>query len=294
MDIYTYIGHDKNTLENITKNITRYYVTYKIRKRSGKMRRIDAPQDPLKQIQFDIMNKVLYLFKAHPIAHGFVKSRSPVSNATVHVGKKYILTIDIKDFFNSIHGAKITDALRWLLKLQNKFTFTDEDCLLISQILCYNGGLPQGSPASPVMSNLVCLGLDKRLLHIAQNHSAEITRYADDITASSDIDNLKAVQLEIDTVVRLFGLRPNTKKTRHLRYYQRQMVTGIVTNKKLGVKKDRWRNLRARIHNLIRDKTEITKEEFQQMRGYIEWIKNLNPQRGNQLISQLSLVVVKP
>ena len=294
MDIYTYLGHDKATLENISQNITRYYVTYKIRKRSGKMRRIDAPQNPLKQIQSDIMHKILYLFKAHPIAHGFIKSRSPVTNATVHMGKKYVLTIDIKDFFNSIHHLKVADALKWLLKLQNKFTFTDDDCTLLSTILCYNGGLPQGSPASPVMSNLVCLGLDKKLSHFAAASSAVITRYADDITASSDIDNLKHLQNNIEQTVRLFGLRPNAKKTRHLRYYQRQIVTGIVTNKKLGVKKDRWRNLRARIHNLIRDKTVITKEEFQQMRGYIEWIKNLNPQRGNQLISQLSLVAVKP
>jgi RNA-directed DNA polymerase len=294
MDIYTYLGHDKTIVESIAADITRYYITYKILKKSGKMRRIDAPQGQLKQIQSDFLHKILYLYKAHPLAHGFVRDKSPVTNANCHLGKKYILTIDIKNFFNNIFQTKVINSLEWLFTLQNKFTYTADDCRLFSELLCYNGGLPQGSPASPVMSNLVCLGIDRDLAILAKNNNVTITRYADDITASGDDINLGQLRNDIYHIIRLYNLVPNTKKTRFLKYYQRQVVTGIVTNKKLGVRKSKWKNLRARIHNLIRDKGSITKEEFQQMRGYIEWIRNLNPQRGAQLISQLSLVPVKP
>jgi len=292
MDIYTYLGHTKADLEAITQDLTRYYITYKIRKHSGKSRRIDAPQEPLKSIQKDVMERVLYIYKAHPLAHGFVKDKSPATNAAAHVGKKYLVTMDIKDFFHSISELTVTRCLDWLLKQQTRFTYDATDTELLAKIMCYNGGLPQGSPTSPVMSNLVCLALDKKLEDFAQSQKAVVTRYADDIALSSDDPTIVKNYKTVLSMILHYGLKPNKRKTKIRKYFQRQQVTGVVVNEKLGVSKEKWRNMRAKLHNLIRDGKTISLSEYQQIRGFLEWIRSLNPTRGNQLIQQLSLIKV--
>ena len=294
MTIYEYIGYTKQDIEQIILNLPRFYITYKILKRSGKMRRIDAPQNPLKNIQKEILKKVLYLYKAHPIAHGFVKDKSPITNASAHVGRKYVLSIDIKNFFNSISEQTVQRCLIWLFKQQTKFTWNIDDCSIFAKLLCYNGGLPQGSPASPVMSNLVCLALDKKLAALAAANDVTITRYADDITLSSNDEKVLHISRDIYFLIISYGMRPNKAKTKFRRYFQRQQVTGIVVNQQLGTKKEVWRNLRAQLHNLQKDSTSITALEYQQMRGLIEWIRSLNQHRGQQLLNQLFLINVKP
>lgn len=294
MTVYDVMGITKADIEAVVLSISRYYITYKILKRNGKTRRIDAPQDPLKMIQRTFMEKILYRFRAHPIAHGFVHTRSPITNANIHVGKKYILTVDIKNFFNSIQENAISRCLEWLFGQQTQFTWDVADCVLLSKMMCFNGGLPQGSPASPVMSNLVCLAMDKRLADLAAANDATVTRYADDIALSSDTDKVLKLRSDIYRIIQSFGLVPNRAKTKFRRYFQRQQITGIVVNQKLGAKKEVWRKLRARLHNLSRDNKTLTKHEAQQVRGVIEWIKSLNPHRGDQLMKQFSLISVNP
>jgi RNA-directed DNA polymerase len=293
MDLYAYLGYKKSDLILLAGNLPKYYITYKILKKSGKTRRIDAPQPPLKEVQKEFLNKVLYLFRAHPIAHGFVKDKSPITNANAHIGKKIILTIDVKNFFNSISEQTVSRCLEWLFGQQTKFTWDSTDPVLFAKLLCYNGGLPQGSSASPVMSNLVCLSLDKKLASLAAANDLTITRYADDITLSCNDDKVLMVRHTVYQLLNRYGLVPNKAKTKVRRYFQRQQVTGIVVNTQLGTKKEMWRNVRAKLHNLKRDGKTLTPLEFQQVRGVIEWIRSLNPQRGNQLIGQLSTISVK-
>lgn len=292
MDVYSYLGHSKTDLEAITQDLTRYYITYKIRKHSGKSRRIDAPQEPLKAIQKDVMERILYIYKAHPLAHGFVKDKSPATNAAAHVGKKYLVTMDIKDFFHSISELTVARCLDWLLRQQAKFTYAPADIDLLAKVMCYNGGLPQGSPTSPVMSNLVCLALDKKLEAFAANNQAVVTRYADDIAVSSNDPGIVKNYKTVLSMILHYGLKPNKRKTKIRKYFQRQQVTGVVVNEKLGVSKEKWRNMRAKLHNLVRDGKTLTLPEYQQIRGFLEWIRSLNPTRGNQLIQQLSLIKV--
>jgi len=291
-DIYTILGYDKGTLEIIAQDIARYYITYRIKKRSGKTRRIDAPQEPLKSIQRSIVDKLLYQFRAHPIAHGFVHGKSPRTNALNHVGKKFIVTLDIKEFFNSIKEANVIRTLLWLSKQQKVYTYTDDDLSLIASLMCFRGELPQGAPTSPIISNLVCLGLDKKLSDLAASSNVTITRYADDIAISGDTLDTIRLRSTVFSHVYAYGLLPNKKKTKIRRHYQRQQITGIVVNLKTNIRKEVWRNLRAQLHNLHRDGKTLTLSEFQQIRGQIEWIKSLNQMRGAQLLQQLSKISV--
>ena len=294
MTVYEHLGYTRGQIEYVVLNLPRYYITYKILKRSGKTRRIDAPQNPLKNIQKDILQKILYMYRAHPIAHGFVKDKSPITNATIHVGKRFLVAIDLKNFFNSIHERRVSLTLEWLFQHQQTFTWGPEDCVLLSKILCYNGGLPQGSPASPVMSNLVCLGLDKRLAALAAANDVTITRYADDIAMSSNDKKVLDLRFAVYEQVQRFGLIVNRAKTKLRHHFQRQQVTGVVVNQQLGTRKEMWKNIRARLHNLQHAGNSLTPKEYQQVRGQIEWVRSLNPHRGDQLIDQLLVVNVKP
>jgi retron-type reverse transcriptase len=291
-DIYQVLGYDKTTLEVLTQDLTRYYITYRIKKRNGKTRRIDAPQEPLKSVQRAIVNNILYRFRAHPIAHGFVHGKSPRTNAEVHVGKKYILTIDIEDFFNSIEEHQVRKSLEWLFKKQQGFSYTDEDIVLLTKAMCFQGNLPQGAPTSPIMSNLVCIGIDKKLSDLAKNNNATITRYADDIALSGDTPDVVKLKTAIFSHIYGHGLKPNKRKTKIRKYYQRQQITGIVVNTKTSVKKEIWRNLRAQIHTLLLGGQAISQGDFQRLRGQIEWIRSLNLARGTQLLNQLSKITV--
>ena len=293
-DIYTILGFSKAAIEIITQDLARYYITYKIAKRNGKTRRIDAPQAPLKDIQRAVVDHILYNFRAHPIAHGFVHGKSPRTNAESHVGKKYIVTMDIQNFFNTITHENVKRTLTWLFPQQQVFSYTADDIDLLANVMCYQNVLPQGAPTSPVMSNLICLGLDKKLADLAKSNNATITRYADDIAISGDDPNVVKLRTAIYSHIYAYGLKPNKRKTKIRKYYQRQQITGVVVNTKTSIKKESWRNLRAQLHNALRSQQAIAQADFQRLRGQIEWIKSLNPTRGQQLLNQLSQLAVNP
>jgi RNA-directed DNA polymerase len=291
-DLYTLLGYDKADLELIVQNLSRYYITYKIRKRNGRSRRIDAPQDPLKAIQKQIVERVLYKFKAHPVAHGFVHGRSPKTNALVHVNKPMVLSVDIKNFFNTIRQERVQSTLTWLLGQHPFVTYTPDDLRLLTALMCYREVLPQGAPTSPVMSNLCCISMDKQLKALAKAANCNTTRYADDIVVSGYVRDVTNMLNPIYRMLAVHMFRPNRRKTKFRRHFQRQQVTGIVVNKQTGVQKETWRNLRAALHNLKRDQQNITLAEYQKFRGQIEWIRSLNPPRGEQLLRALSLITI--
>ena len=294
MTIYEYLGITKNELLNI--DVPRNYITYRIKKSNGKStRRIDAPMAGLKRIQNIILHKILYEFKPHDIAHGFVKGRSPRTNAEAHVGKKYIIKIDLENFFGSIHNFNVIFLLRYLLGVLSKKGLFDEsseeDLMLIADMLCLNGSVPQGAPSSPALTNLWCYWLDSELEKIKLNNTVQITRYADDITVSfDDKEKIGPIIKELTHLLRQKRLRINRRKLRVCSYNTRQKVTGVVVNSKLNTSKESWRNLRAALHNAKQN--SVSEKSIQQLRGKIEWLRSLNPVRGNQFLEQLGQLAV--
>ena len=110
------------------------------------------------------------------ISHGFERGKSIISNARVHKNKKYVVNMDIKDFFPSIHFGRIVG----FFQNNRYFKLPYEVAVIIAQIACYKGHLPQGSPCSPVIANLICNVMDIRILKLAKKYKLDYTRYADD------------------------------------------------------------------------------------------------------------------
>lgn len=204
------------------------YREFQISKKSGGTRKIEAPSDELKLIQLWIKENILDKFSVSQYAKGFKKGVSIYDNALPHVGKELLINIDLKDFFPSIGYKEIYKVFRYI-------GYTDSVSKLLTK-LCTNANdvLPQGSPASPALSNLVSLKLDKRLGSLAKSIGADYTRYADDITFSGK-KSIRKYESVIRKIISEEGYEINEEKYRIQYSFQRQEVTGLIVNDKVSV-----------------------------------------------------------
>jgi RNA-directed DNA polymerase len=165
------------------------YKIFEIKKRSGGKRLIKAPEPSLKLAQRRLA-KYLYeclaeLQKETPgrrsLAHGFEKNRSIMTNASLHKRRRYVLNLDLEDFFPSINFGRV----RGFFIKDHHFALQEKVATVLAQVACHDHTLPQGSPCSPVISNLIGHLLDMRLVRFAKIHKCTYSRYADDITFST-------------------------------------------------------------------------------------------------------------
>ena len=235
-----------------------YYKTFKIPKKCGEYREISAPTGDLKYVQTKLLQSLIkyqetiikeYGIKTN-ISHGFEKNKSIITNATIHRNKRYILNIDLHNFFGSFHFGRVRGFF-----LKNKyFKLPLEVATVFAQLTCYNGVLPQGAPTSPVITNFICRILDNRLLKIAKKYKLDYTRYADDLTFSTNkkdfIEIYEDFIEELKKEIEHSGFTINDKKTRLLYRNSSQIVTGLVVNKKINVHQEYYRKTKAMAHAL--------------------------------------------
>ncbi len=232
------------------------YSVFNIRKKSGGVREICAPNAGLKMIQQRLLGILNELYPPKVCVHGYVKGqkRGIKSNAEVHKSKNVIVNVDLKDFFPSINFGRV----RGLFK-SHPFNFNDEMATVLAQLCCHRNALPQGAPTSPVLSNCVCRRLDDQLLRFCREQKVNYTRYADDLTFST---GLKEFPKEIGTVqkegvvlskgivdiVYSNGFVINDAKTRFAKRNNRQEVTGLIVNRGVNVSRKFVRQVRAMLH----------------------------------------------
>ena len=128
------------------------------------------------------------------------------------------------------------------------------EATILSQICCLdnNGPIPQGGITSPFISNMICRRLDRTIFDLAQGFGMNYTRYADDITLSTNKHvDIKKINKQVEYVANAEGFKINKKKTRVLKKGQRQVVTGIIVNDGLNVNRKYIRNLKSLIYNCI-------------------------------------------
>lgn len=235
-----------------------YYKTFEIPKKNGEPRTISAPSGDLKELQAQLASALEEYQKALQkernikvnISHAFEKGKSIISNAQIHKNKRYVLNLDLQDFFPSIHFGRV----QGFFQKNRDFLLPYEIAVIIAQIVCYNKCLPQGAPSSPIISNLICQILDMRILKIAKKYKVNYTRYADDLTFSTNcagfLEQYSDFLREISAVIEKSGFVINEKKTRLQYRSSRQEVTGLVVNKKLSVNRIYVKKTRAMAHRL--------------------------------------------
>lgn len=132
--------------------------------------------------------------------HAFVRGRNCVTNAEAHLGRSYVLSLDVEEFFDSIRSCVLTellspDLLFWVLE---------------------DGAPRQGLPTSPLVANIAMLDADRRIRHLCDAlGGVTYTRYADDLTFGFDDLSLRSlVQQGVEMILKSMGLVLNRRKTR--------------------------------------------------------------------------------
>jgi retron-type reverse transcriptase len=227
-----------------------YYHETTIPKRTGGTRTIHAVQEPMKWLQRRTLEALDTVFEPSYYAHGFTKGHSILSNAGYHRRKKVIVKVDIKDFFPSINFGRVQGLFKG-----PPFFFGESAALTMAHICCLDAPesiLPQGGATSPYVANMICRRLDKRLADAGRMLNCDYTRYADDLTFSTnDIRHFSARHL-LGVVYRVLeeeGFRPNKEKTKILFPKDRQVVTGIIVNDGFNVNRKYVHSIRAILHN---------------------------------------------
>lgn len=245
------------------------YKTFIVPKKSGGIRLISAPASPIKIIQHKLKQVLDSVYSPKPATHGFVSGRSIVSNARLHKKRRYVLNIDLEDFFPTIHFGRVRG-----LFMGNPYNLNDEVATVLAQICCHQKILPQGAPTSPTISNMICARLDAKLQQLAKEHQCTYSRYADDITFStnrskfpsvlarlSDIGQIE-VGSELSSVIQENGFKVNAKKVRLQTKQQRQEVTGLIVNKYPNVPRQYVKQVRAILHAWSKFTLESTAKNY--------------------------------
>lgn len=255
---YLNIPPSKITYILFKRGVDSYYTEFEIPKKSGEPRRICAPTGDLKGVQRQLADalwehqKSIYeeLGIKPNISHAFEEGKSIITNAKIHRNKRIVINVDLSDFFDSIHIGRVCGFFE-----KNKhFNLPHEPAITIAQLACYQGKLPQGAPTSPIITNLVCQVLDMHLLSFAKRYRLDYTRYADDITFSTNdrafLETWDSFYAELEKKIRKAGFSLNEKKTRITYRDSKQVVTGLVVNKKISVDHAYCRKVRAMAHSL--------------------------------------------
>lgn len=294
------------------------YSNFDIPKRGGGRRSISAPPADLALIQrrlSDLLQDCLDGLstgdgaRRDQFSHGFRRRRSIITNADMHTNRRYVFNTDIVDFFGSIHFGRV---LGYFLK-DNRFSLTEEVAKTIAHIACYNKKLPQGSPCSPVIANLIGHVLDVRLVKLAARYGCTYSRYADDLTFSTNKrafpaeiaeqvgDHTWTAGTELLHHVNHCGFELNPSKTRMQYRDSRQEVTGLTVNRRINVPDEYARTVRAMVHHLVRTgsfefiqstidatgnvvavKKPGTPRQLQGMLGFVEWVDAWNRKRQRE------------
>lgn len=288
---------------------TTHYKRFYIPKKNGDKRLISAPMPRLKHVQYWILQNILEKIQLTNYAHGFVKTRSIVTNASVHTDKDIVINIDLKDFFPNISYKRIKGIFHSFGYSENIATIlallcteSDVDEIQMDGIDYYVAKgerfLPQGAPTSPALTNIITRKLDKRLQGAATKNGFMFTRYADDLTfscTSESSQNLTKLMWHIKKIIEDEGFFVHPKKIRIMRKGRRQEVTGITVNKKISLDRKTLKRFRALLHQIELNGPEGKtwgkgENILNSIKGYSNFIKMVDPQKAEKYIKKVNQI----
>ncbi len=282
------------------------YYRFEIPKKSGGTRHIAAPKTQLKAAQRQVLEQILQKAEVSDLSHGFLKARSILTSAkTHHTSPDLLINIDLENFFPTITFERVRG-------LYQSFGYSGYIASLLAMLCTYcermpleikgetkyikisERVLPQGSPASPMITNIICRNMDKRIDGLCKKLGLTYTRYADDMSFSymGDTENLAIGSFlnSINKIIESEGFHMKKEKTHILRKNNRQYITGIViNNEEIGVPKKWVKILKASIHNAEKLKDSggsVSNKTIYEISGKIAWLKSVNAKRYEKIIRQ--------
>ena len=271
------------------------YSEFKIPKKSGQHRLILAPITSLKIIQRKLSQILYSVYEPKASVHGFVSDRSILTNAQQHSNKRYVLNIDLEDFFHTIHFGRVKGMF-----MKPPYNLPETVAVILAKISCHiqsvgevsTSVLPQGAPSSPIISNMICSRLDSELRRLSKESRCFYTRYCDDITFSTRLskmsndlillggtDGRSSLHLgeKLKSIIKENGFQINERKTRLQHKSSRQEVTGLIVNESPNVRRELVKEVRAMLHVWDKFGLEVAEEHYLKK---ISISREINTQHG--------------
>jgi RNA-directed DNA polymerase len=273
-DLEFRLGFNRERLSAIAQTAGRYYRPYTDFKGS-KPRRIDQPVGILKDLQSRIQKRLLSEIIFPEQVQGGVRDRSPITNARRHVGARVVVMLDVRKCFPSITNKHIFHAWRVILGCSPTISS------LLTKLTTFEGHLPQGSPTSTTLANIVLSACDDEIQASCGDFDIayRYTRFVDDLVFSGDqardVIN-KAVQ-----ILKQNGFRAPHAKLRIMGPKVQHQITGVVVNAKLGVARKKRAKIRAAIDHLRKDENPC--RAMPAIQGKIGFVKQVNRSSGESL-----------
>jgi len=254
-----------------------YYRQYEIPKKNGGTRTILAPRTYLKAVQKFILRRILETQGLPNWVTGFVKGKGIVQNASVHVGARYLLNVDVKDFFPSVRTKEV-------FKVFYRLGFSSDMSRVLSMLCTYNNSLPQGAPTSPYLANLVFQDIDADVMKICGHFGLKYSRYADDLTLSGEQPIDRNIVTRLARLFESRGFRINQKKIKITKPGQAMYVTGLVINEKVHPDRRVRRLLRAMFHRASMRPREFRKRSAH-LTGWASFVHSYDKKLGAKYLN---------
>jgi len=276
---------DQNYVEYTALMSRKKHSRYFIPKKSGGYRRIHHPSPELKVLQYWMVENIFKYCKVSEYSSAYEVGCSIKKNAEVHKDSKHFLTMDFSNFFESISDSHLLSLLND--NIDNiPFNIYDEDKFFLKKVCLYNSHLVIGSVCSPRISNCVMYDFDIELMDILNEYGDfKYTRYADDLTISSNQYIVPKVAHEVNKLAIKHGFKINDNKTNFSSPKNRRKVTGlIVDNGNITIGLNRKREIKSKLYNYL-EKGEGNNEEIL---GLLYFLKDIEPGYFNKLIIKYS------
>ena len=272
------------------------YETFTIPKASGGVREITAPLPELRDAQRQVLKLITKQckFLPHNAAHGFTKNRNPKTALQVHQANKskWFLKMDIKDFFPSCTGSALQKALRETYPFNR---LSSNLRIMLVNLATRNETLPQGSPLSPLLANMIMIPFDIALTEYCKENKLIYTRYADDIMISSrEHFNPGSVMIMVDTLLEQHGFSLNHDKSRYGSSAGRNWNLGLMYNEAgditVGHKKKKL--VKNMVHNFTTKPEEQTQANKYRLLGIVGYCAYIEPDYFKPYLSKIQQVEI--
>lgn len=259
-----FYSSNKQIIEHALFHIrNKSYTKKNITKKSGGIRELSIPPVKAKIVQKKFNTILQNIYNPSASIHSFIKlldndKRTIVSNASMHINKHTVINVDIENFFDSMNFGRVRG-----LFLSKPFLTNEKIATKLAQLVIFDDRLPQGAPTSPIISNMICQRMDHEFIKFAKNNHLTFTRYADDITFSTNKKNMdeKVILTNIESIINNNGFTLNHKKTRIQKHYNCQIVTGLKVNKKVNVDRKYIRQIRSMLFSWYKENLQKASEK---------------------------------
>ena len=272
------LGYEPTYVYAVSNSPHNFYHCYQISKKNGGKRSISEPLPTnLKEIQRWILENILYRFEVSPYAKAYIKDKSIKDNVRFHRRQRKVLSLDVKNFYDHL-----TDWMVYQLFIE--VGYSESVAMMLTNLCCLEGSLPQGAPTSAALSNILMKDFDYKIGAFCKMYKIRFTRYADDMTFSGDFDEVKVISF-VRKSLKDLQLTINDAKTRVRKQGQQQEVTGIVVNYKPQLAKSVRKGIRKDVYYInkygLQSHLKYVQEErsnyLEHLFGLINYALFINP-----------------